>query len=423
MADRKHRILVMSHAHPDFSLGGGEIAAYNLFKAYRQHPRTEKVWFLARADRGRGATGQISQRRENEFLWEQSVNDWHRIKAAHQDSLTTWLTDLIRGLRPTVIHTHHYAHLGLEYLRIIKQIDPTIQIIMTLHEYMAICRHNGQMIKVGSQNLCTSATPDECHQCFPKQSAEDFWLREHFIKSYFSLVDHFVSPSEFLRQRYIQWGVAAEKIVMIENGQADELPLAPRTLADGETRYRFGYFGQINPFKGLTVLLEALRAMPEADRHKVVLEVHGANLELQTSEMQQKVKTLVDPLLEKGVVRWVGPYRPEDLSSRMAHVDWVVIPSIWWENSPMVIQEAFVHGRPVIGSDIGGMKEKISHGINGLHVPVGNTLLWAETFAKVSKYTTQWDKLREGIQRPASHEECANAHMAYFRKNSSTEGR
>ena len=145
----RHRVLVMAHAHPDFSLGGGEIAAYNLFNAYRNDADVQEAWFLARADRGRGATGQISLRRPNEYLWEQAVHDWHRMKALHQESVVTWFADLIRALKPTVVHTHHYAHLGLEYLRVIKQVDPAIKILMTLHEYMAICRNQGQMIKTG----------------------------------------------------------------------------------------------------------------------------------------------------------------------------------------------------------------------------------------------------------------------------------
>ena len=56
----------------------------------------------------------------------------------------------------------------------------------------------------------------------------------------------------------------------------------------------------------------------------------------------------------------------------MAEIDWVVVPSIWWENSPLVIQEAFLHGRPVICSDIGGMAEKVEHEVNGLHFRVGD---------------------------------------------------
>ncbi len=51
----------------------------------------------------------------------------------------------------------------------------------------------------------------------------------------------------------------------------------------------------------------------------------------------------------------------------MAGIDWVVVPSIWWETGPIVVLEAFQYGRPVICSDIGGMSEKVTDGVNGLH--------------------------------------------------------
>ena len=51
----------------------------------------------------------------------------------------------------------------------------------------------------------------------------------------------------------------------------------------------------------------------------------------------------------------------------MARIDWVVVPSIWWETGPLVVMEAFQYGRPVICSDIGGMSEKVTDGVNGLH--------------------------------------------------------
>src|SRR4249919_329824 len=105
----RHRILVMSHRHPDFSLGGGEIAAYNLYKAYRQNADVEEAWFLASADRGRGNTGAISPRRQNEYLWEQSISDWLMLKAADRRSVTEGFAELLRVLKPTVVHAHHYA--------------------------------------------------------------------------------------------------------------------------------------------------------------------------------------------------------------------------------------------------------------------------------------------------------------------------
>ena len=410
----RERILVMAHAHPDFSLGGGEIAAYNLYKAYREHPAVEDAWFLGRVDRGRGATGAIGMRRENEYVWEQGIGDWHKMKAAHTDSLLTWFADLIRALRPTAVHAHHYMHLGLEFLRVIKQIDPTIRIYLTLHEYMAICRNNGQMIKTDGKRLCSSSSFDECSRCFPEQSPEDFWMRKHFFMSHFDLVDGFVSPSEFLRQRYIAWGIAPERIVVIENGQADEPMLPARPLAEGETRNRFAFFGQITPFKGLDVVLTALSQLKRVERRKIVFEVHGANLELQRDDYRQRVEALRAPLMEEGVVQWVGPYQPHELRNRMAGVDWVLVPSIWWENSPMVIQEAFVCGRPLISSDIGGMAEKIRDGVDGLHVPTGNPLEWGRTLLRASQWTSQWDEMRARINRPLTYSACASEHLSRF---------
>jgi glycosyltransferase involved in cell wall biosynthesis len=412
----KHRVLVIAHAHPDFSLGGGELAAYNLFKAYQNHHGVEDAWFLGRADRCRGITGTISLRRPKEYLWEQGVHDWHMMKAAHQQSLTTWFCDLIRALKPTILHTHHYAHLGLEYLRVVKQVDPSIRIYLTLHEYMAICRNNGQMIKTRSFKLCSRASNDDCRQCFPENTAEDFWLRKHYFENHFKLVDGFVAPSEFLRQRYIEWGLHPDRIVVIENGQADEPCLPPRPLYDGKTRNRFGFFGQINPYKGLDIVLQALGELPKHVRNEIVLEVHGANLECQSPEFREKIEHLREPLIKRGVVQWIGPYQPHELRQRMAGVDWILVPSVWWENSPMVIQEAFVHGRPVICSDIGGMAEKVKHGVDGLHVPCGNIAKWCETLKTCSseQYDSNWQAMCAAISRPPTHSACAEACLRSF---------
>lgn len=404
------RILVMSHRHPDFSLGGGEIAAYNLYKAYSAHPQVDEAWFLASADRGRGASGAIVPRRENEYLWEQAIGDWAMLTAAHRRSVTEGFADLLRALRPTVVHAHHYAHLGVEFLRVIKQVDPGIKVYLTLHEYMAICNNQGQMIKTNGR-LCSRESLDDCRGCFPQLTAEDFWRRKHFIQSHFEYVDHFVSPSEFLRQRYVAWGIPAEKITVIENGQDDHAPLPPRLLAEGDTRNRFGYFGQINPFKGLDVLLKALHSMTKDERRKVVLEVHGANLEVQSGEFRDKIKELVDPLVKKGVVQWMGPYQPHELRSRMAGIDWVVVPSVWWENSPMVIQEAFVCGRPLLVSDIGGMAEKVRAGVDGMHVAAGNALAWKATLLTAAGSDASWTEKAKAITMPLSHSACAQAHL------------
>jgi glycosyltransferase involved in cell wall biosynthesis len=83
----------------------------------------------------------------------------------------------------------------------------------------------------------------------------------------------------------------------------------------------------------------------------------------------------------------------------MESVDWVVVPSIWWENSPLVIQEAFLYGRPVICSDIGGMAEKVTDGKNGLHFRTGDPASLAQVIQRAVSSPALWDELRLGVPR------------------------
>src|SRR5262249_30791523 len=137
------------------------------------------------------------------------------------------------------------------------------------------------------------------------------------------------------------------------------LPRPAPQAAEQRARTRFGFFGQINPYKGLDVLLRAMQilARDDSNRTGAHLWIHGANLDLSPGPFQDEIKGLLDATRTN--VTHVGRYEPANLPELMARIDWVVVPSIWWENSPLVIQEAFLHRRPVICSDIGGMAEKV----------------------------------------------------------------
>lgn len=80
----------------------------------------------------------------------------------------------------------------------------------------------------------------------------------------------------------------------------------------------------------------------------------------------------------------------------------------------MVIQEAFLHGRPLLVSDIGGMAEKVRDGVDGLHVAAGNRRQWAETMLRAGAMTGEWEAMRAAIRKPMTHRACADAHLAYF---------
>lgn len=406
----KHRVLVLAHGHPDFGGGGGELAAYQLYKALDGLPEVEAAWFLGAT--GTSSSGALRMRRPGEYIWDQRTTDMLTYRAENRRATSMAFRDLIKELRPTVVFTHHYHQLGLETLRVIRDTLPSVHIVMTLHELKAICAHDGQMVKTRSMSLCHSESPQECRQCFPEITAEAFWLRKRYMQKQFELVDHFVAPSAFLKSRYVEWGLEDAQITVIENGQETSCILPPRELRPGETRNRFAFFGQIHPFKGIDVLLEAIKLLPRADRKRILVEVHGNSLELQKEEFRNRIAELRGPLERDGVLRWVGPYTRAELPRRMAKIDWLLVPSIWWENSPMVIQEAFVYGRPVICSGLGGMAEKVRHGVDGWHADPKNPHDWAETLMRLVDEPAIWDRLYKGIRAPLTYKECAVQHMA-----------
>ena len=183
----------------------------------------------------------------------------------------------------------------------------------------------------------------------------------------------FLAPSQFLLERYVDWGIPRERIRFEDYGRIRAKHRSSRRCRPaGGARNRIGFFGQLNYFKGVDVLLQAMAQLGDrgVDAH---LWLHGANLELQPQTSSDDFGVLLDEIKDgPNNVTLAGKYEHDDLPRLMAEVDWVVVPSRWWENSPLVIQEAFLHGRPVICSDIGGMAEKVTDGVDGLHFRAGD---------------------------------------------------
>jgi len=418
MADRSNgeqmsnRVVYICHNHPAVRPGGAELYALALHRAMRSRPGWEST-FLARS--GMPLTP-VARNHEGTHL---SVVDgatdeyYFHTDFAHFDSFMGWnayknlwtryLRDFLEAYRPDVVHFQHTLFLGYEIIREVRNTLPNATILYTLHEFVPICHRNGQMIRtINDDELCTHSSPHRCHACFPEHSPQAFFMRKRFVQSMFELVDLFIAPSEFLRERYIEWGIPPERIRFEENGSAghDEAPTVQDRVGRIPPR-RIGFFGQLTRYKGIHVLLEAMRLLKN-EGVEAHLWMHGANLDLQPIEFQKDVVNLLAAC--QGSVTLAGRYEPDGLPELMANVDWVVVPSIWWENSPLVVQEAFLHGRPIICSDIGGMAEKVKDGVNGLHFKARDPMSLARTLARATADPELWRSLRKGIPRVQSIE-------------------
>jgi len=241
--------------------------------------------------------------------------------------------------------------------------DPRFKVFVTLHEYLAICHHHGQMITRPGHVLCAQASMERCGACYPEQSLQQFALRREKFLDVFRGVDGFISPSRFLAERYAAWGLPAGRIMVVENGLAH--PPAPGPAVPRQRHsWVYGYFGQINPFKGVDVLLRALPLIAEdaAFAARVEIRVHG-NFVGQPEAFTTRFNEAVE---DYEFFTYQGAYENDGVGTLMAACDYVVMPSTWWENSPVVIQEAYGAGRPVVCSGLGGMAEKVPDRVSGL---------------------------------------------------------
>jgi glycosyltransferase involved in cell wall biosynthesis len=270
------------------------------------------------------------------------------------------------------------------------------------------------MVKTTKNTLCYRASPAECAMCFPHIPAGDFMRREVFLKTFFDLVDHFVSPSRFLIDRYVEWGLPREKFSFIENGLVVEEIAPARQLPRGGRRARFGFFGQVTEFKGTRVLLEAISRIPDEVWGKdASVAFFGGNFDNQPEAFRKSFEDLLARVGRRA--RFYGAYRSAELPHLMRDIDWVVMPSIWWENSPIVIQEAFLHGRPLICSNIGGMAEKVRANVDGMHFRAGSVEDLVDRMTEAMTIPGLWDRLRGKIRRPINHVDCAKQHQRLYR--------
>ncbi|WP_374385135.1 glycosyltransferase family 4 protein [Dongia sp.] len=413
----KLKVLHLCHNHPALHPGGTEIFALDL---HRQMVRQGDVdgLFIGCVDQNHrqqrpGTVFQGIGAGSNEMLMWTGHFDNFYLSQIDLHGIVPEFSEMLTTLKPDIVHFHHILLMGVEILFLVRRVLPKAKIVLSLHDYYAICAHDGQMITTGERRPCQQATPDACHRCFPQLDQEHFVLRERHIKTHFSVVDRFLSPSNFLRRRYINWGLAPDRIDVMRNARPESQIAPHRQMRGEEGRNRFAYFGNLNPNKGVLVLLEAARLLNQRRPGSFRVDIHGG-APFQSDAFKADLKEALAKV--DGCVRWHGAYQAEEMAGLMRDVDWVVTPSVWWENAPLVIDEAFVHRRPVIASNMGGMAESVTDGVDGLTFRPGDAAALADTMERALAEPDLWEELVDGIAPRRTLETCAAEHVALYRR-------
>lgn len=263
---------------------------------------------------------------------------------------------LLDELKPDVVHCHiYYGSLTSSILSEVKRRN--IPLIQTLHEYKIVCPVYTNVLHGESCNRCSgfkfyNALVNRCNRGSLARSAVS--MLESYV-SYangaVSAFDKFVTVSDFLRNKVISMGVPADKVVTVYN-PIDTEKIQPSAQHDGY----FLYYGRIELDKGVMVLLEAMRALPQLRLHMVGT---GAAL----PQVQQYIA-------EHGMshVSCLGYMSGEALAAQIRNTYCTIVPSVWDETFGLTAAESMAYGKPVIASRIGGLPEVVDHQVNGLLV-------------------------------------------------------
>lgn len=368
------KVLQIAHDHPAYTSGGTEFVAHDLTRALATTEGVDARFLAATTSLQRpdDLPGALGLEGGDHLL---RTGRYDRFSMLRQDG-TDWIGSVNRvigGFRPDAVHLHGLDRIGAEILPVLRRALPKARIVLTLHDYQLLCPNDGLMLTQPDGRRCARPGPESCRGCFPAMSAASHLLRAAHLRALISLVDLFIAPSGFLARRFIDWGIAPDRIRVLPNQIAAP---APRPRPAQKQPSRFAFFGNIAPHKGVLDLLAAARIAGSG----VSIDLHGGLGHAEEGFRRE----FAGSLAQTPNATHRGAYARDSFARLASRADWVVLPSIWHENNPLVLLEARAAGLPVICSDLGGMAEMVEHGVTGLHVIAGDPAHLAETMCSAA---------------------------------------
>jgi glycosyltransferase involved in cell wall biosynthesis len=219
--------------------------------------------------------------------------------------------------------------------------------------------------------------------------------------------DRVVSITHWYKRVLLENGVQEEKISFIPTALPFSIQPSLNQQADEPRPLRILFLGRINPFKGLHLLLEAIRFM---DEKSIELDIYGQSSD---PDYEEQCRLLVK---DKSNIHWKGLLEQKDVVTTMRRYHALCLCSTFSEMAPLVIQEAYAAGIPVIASHVHGNAEQINHGDNGLLFRYNDVDSLRQQFEKCIADTGLLKRLAQKIQSPADFSAVAGSYHQLYKK-------
>jgi glycosyltransferase involved in cell wall biosynthesis len=315
------------------------------------------------------------------------------------------LKDIILQRKPDIIHVTHLMGHTAVLLEVIR--DMKIPTIATLTDFYGICP-NSKLISYDG-GLCTGPNrrSTNCLSCYIREHDYEFldpknlarliqndtslsWVssllpcivalprfaqsqirrsirdavdRIAYMRALYNVYACMITPTDFLHEAYMASRFYPEKLKKINFGiNLDMVKAYRHAMTEVPSSIRFGYIGQITSHKGVDLLIKAFAGLKEADETgtRATLSIYGPKD--QDSAYMTELNSLTNG---GGAIAFKDTFPKDQLCKVLSEIDVMVIPSRWYENSPLVLLYALATKTPVIVTDMKGMSEFVRDGYNG----------------------------------------------------------
>ena len=307
--------------------------------------------------------------------------------------------EVLREFRPDVVHFNHMLWgLSVGMLRLAREFGALV--VATVTDLGLLC-HKGQFFDAELSACAGPTSASECARCVREPSrhdasaaelvlrraavraaamagglgkivvTKDIEQRRAEIAAAAGFVDRWVFPTRALEAEFHAHGFALEGSLTLPYGIREDAFEEP-PVPDAQGLFRFSFFGQFMPHKGLETLLGAVRLMEARLPESVSpwsLRCYGHGALGRHKRYAGRAFELV-----RGSNRVIdaGCFPPLEAPRVMAETDALVVPSAWMENAPLTVLQARAAGVPVIASDVSGIREVMDDGAHGRLVPPGD---------------------------------------------------
>ncbi|OQX65105.1 MAG: hypothetical protein B5M51_01705 [Anaerolinea sp. 4484_236] len=397
------RILHLLHQYlPDY-VGGTELYTQAIAQGLAKRGHQVGI-FYRRSAQGVGVSARTEGAVRVWAAWDGVVTPQRRFWATfrRESSLNSAFERVLDEMRPDLIHLQHLMGLPVRLLSAIRQRD--IPFVVTLHDYWWVCA-NAQLLTNYSHEICEGPQVYiNCARCaLARAGHSQIWLlwpplmillagRNLLLRRILYKAELLIVPSNFVRDWYLLHGAPANRITVLPHGI--ELPVKrSRREVSGVQPVQFAYIGGLSWQKGVHVVVEAFRGMQGN------AELWIAGDEVANPGYVRQLQA--DPVPN---IHFLGRLTHAQVWDKLAQVDVLLVPSLWYETFSLIVREAFALGVPVIAAAHGALAEAVTDGVDGLLVPPGDVLAWRTAIQRIIRKPGLLTHLKNGITIPLSME-------------------